>query len=268
MSVLEDTRARKQSYPRTPQPRRTHNSNKDFVHSTISQIEETKNQIATTSKENAAAHANGIKLQHNLSAVTKAHSKNIDVLQALLKELKDKNEQLHIEYESRREMHEKVQELLDKCSNAGVDIDTIPNLDHDQIREYFDVQQPMDEFSKIDPIVKHICEINPYFKRCTSNEEFIKRVSEMHNTVHPEENKPQEDSEREKRLSALRAELARLQLANAQAQAKRAAELGALLDKREILMKQLNNIERYGNARSLSRISSRSTKPSPMSYKV
>lgn len=213
---------------------------------TQSQIEETSSVIQTISAENANAHANVIRKQHELYSITAAMTKNIDIYQSMIEDLNKKNELLTTEYLQKKELADQIQDLLDTCTSTGIDIHQIPNLNISALQNYFNIKTPSNTDLIVDPTVKKIISSNRYFANCRSNDEFVRRVIELFDSTQKQSNSRiirVQGLDKDSRLISLKRQLANLQQENAMLQAQRAFELNTLLREKQELQKELEMLK-------------------------
>ena len=248
--------------PKTPQPMRQARS-QDLVELTLSNIAETQTKIKEISSKNTEAHKKCIKLQHSLNSMTTALDKNIDFLQKVCRMQKEENEQLHQKLQHKTEIAEKIQMLLDKCANSGVDVNKIPGLDVKTLSEYFIIRPPVDEGVQLDPTIKTIVDSNSLFTGITTNEEFVDKCIELKDeAMRPFSKSMLESGEVSENVLTLRKQLAELQQNNSTTQARMAREMSDLLAEKQRLQKQLEEFKRPKQSSFMSTPKSSSSKRS------
>ena len=239
-----ETLANPKYIPKTPQPLRQMKS-QELVQLTLSDIAETQTKIKEISSKNTEAHKKCIKLQHSLSSMTAALDKNIDFLQKVCKMQKEENEQMQEKLQHKTEIAEKIQMLLDKCANSGVDVNKIPGLDIKTLSEYFIIRPPVDEGVQLDPTIKTIVDSNSLFSGINTNEEFVDKCIELKDeAMRPFPKSFLESGEVSEKVLTLRKQLAELQQNNSTTQARMAREMNDLLLEKQSLQKQLEELKR------------------------
>lgn len=239
-------------YPRTPQPAKRSMTDEELINVTLDDIAKTTTKIDEISAENAQAHIRCMKLQHTLASVTKALEKNIDCIQKVCENQESENERLRDIVSKKVKCAEKVQALINKCSLAGIDVYSIPGLDHDTLAQYFDIPEPVDFNSRMDPVVRSIVESYPVFKECESNKDFIKKCRDIREEIDraDQQRKQRKRSDDPNEIMALRKQLAILQQSNSATQARMAKELNTLLEQKSELHNRLAGMRKVKQSHS------------------
>ena len=209
----------------TPQPKRTYSSGQLAIKDHSSQIEE-------ISASNAQLHAQNVKLRHELNSITKALDKNIDFLTESCRSQQSQNLILKDSISSAHGMMNSIQELLNQCSTAGIDVSKIPDLNHEVLSLIFEIQPPSNPDETMDPFVKTICNQNHLFFGCTTNDQFVNRcISYKREMLQPQNYRPVRvpGKTKEERIESLKKILYKMQLQNAENHA--------------ILGKQINSLQ-------------------------
>ena len=249
----EHRKHKRRIVPKTPQPKHVMPTDQELVNMTLSDIAETNSRIKDISQKNSEAHAQCVKLQHELSSITKALDKNIDFLQEVCRIQEEENEQLKQKLQNKTEIAEKIQMLLDKCAYSGVDVNKIPGLDVKTLSDYFIIRPPVDEGIQLDPTIKTIVDSNSLFTGITTNDQFVSKCIELKNeAMRPFPKSYLESGEVSEKVLTLRKQLAELQQNNSATQARMAREMSDLLNEKQKLQKQLEQLKNHKTSTLLS----------------
>ncbi|EAX89631.1 hypothetical protein TVAG_386010 [Trichomonas vaginalis G3] len=241
-----------ESRPLTPQPQRRQLTDEELINETLSDIARTTSKIDEISAENAQAHIRCMKLQHTLASVTKALEKNIDCIQKVCEKQEAENARLREAVSKKVACADKIQALINKCANAGIDVYDIPGLDHDTLAQYFDIPEPVDFNSRMDPMIRSIASSYPVFKQCESNKDFINKCREIKAELEKaeEQRKSRKTTNDPNEIMALRKQLALLQQSNSATQARMAKELNILLEQKSELKNKLDGMRKLKQSHS------------------
>ncbi|EAY06404.1 hypothetical protein TVAG_403610 [Trichomonas vaginalis G3] len=231
----------------TPQPRRTAKIfDDDEVSQKLSYIEEKASLIEEISQKNTQAHSKCMKLQYELSSITKTLDKNVDFILNACKTQEAANEKLSNEINNLEKYHGRLQFLIDACANHGIDVREIPGLDQDKLSQYFDIPLPIAKGEILDPTIKFLISKYQIFSRCKTNQDFVRKCYAIKEEVEkPEEarwNHLQEKDPAE-RIFFLKKYLRELRQSNATITARMSKELKVLTDERDDLLHQIAQLQ-------------------------
>ena len=208
----------------TPQPKRTYSSGQLAIKDHSTQIEE-------ISASNAQLHAQNVKLRHELNSITKALDKNIDFLTESCRSQQTQNLKLQDSISETQTTMTTIQDLLNQCSAAGIDVSKIPDINHEVLSLIFEIPPLSNPDETMDPFVKAICNLNHLFFGCTTNEQFVNRcISYKREMLQPQNYRPVRvpGKTKEERIASLKKILYKLQLENAENHAKMGKQIDNL----------------------------------------
>lgn len=231
----------------TPKPRRKEFILKQQVRKQLSLIEEQTSLIEELSQKNAEAHTKCMKLQYELTSITKSLDKNVDFIVNACQSQELENLNLQKKIDERSKYHQRLQTLINLCSDYGIDINEIPGLDIEGINRYYDVNPPVSKGEPFDPTIKYLIDKYRIFGQCKTNRDFMQHcLAIKYEVERPDEMRLSflQEKDPAERITFLQKYLNELRQSNSAVTARMAKELNILIDKRDELQRQIKQLKK------------------------